>query len=105
AGPVVVVAAVVAQEAGTAAIGGDQDIELAVAIDVGVGGAAADERLEQVAARVLGGDRHEDEAMFQAAIPEKLRRLGVGLAELHLADILFEVAIGGEQVGTAAEIV
>ena len=51
--PVVLVAAVVAEQAWRAAVGGEQHIEVAVAVDVGVGGAPADDRLRQIAQPVL----------------------------------------------------
>ena len=44
-------------------------------------------------------------AAVRAGIPEELRGLRVGLAFLNLADLLLEVAIGGEQIQPAIEIV
>ena len=48
--PVVPVAAVVAEQVGGAAVGGEEDVEVAVAVDVGVGAPPADDRAEQVGA-------------------------------------------------------
>ena len=59
ANPVVLVAAVVAEEAGRAVVDGDDDVEVAVAVDVGVGRSAADDRLEEVGTGILGVDRAE----------------------------------------------
>src|SRR5262245_59510441 len=42
--PVVLVAALVAEEAGRSAVDGQDDVEVAVAVDVGVSAAAADDR-------------------------------------------------------------
>ena len=49
----VLVAAVVAEEAGRAVVDGQNDVEIAVAVDVGVGRSAADDRLEEVRTGVL----------------------------------------------------
>ena len=56
--PVVLVAAVVAEEAGRAVVDRDDDVEVAVAVDIGVGRPAADDRPEQVGTGVLGLDQH-----------------------------------------------
>ena len=42
--PVIAVAAVVAEQVGGAVVGGDQDVEIAVAIEIGIGRAARHDR-------------------------------------------------------------
>ena len=54
--PVVLVAAVVAEKAGRAVVDGENDVQVAVAVDVGIGRSAADDRLEEVGTGVLGAD-------------------------------------------------
>src|SRR5262249_48737626 len=105
ANPVVARAAVVAKQPCWSAIACQHYIERAVAVDVGVGRAAADHRLEQGLASVSGLDLLEGALLVQASVPEKLRRLSVALPRLRLGDLRLEVAIGRQQVEAAVQVV
>ena len=92
--PVVAGGALVAQQPGRAAVGDQHHVGGAVAVDVGVGAAAADQRLEQGAAGRL--PRHRLEApRLAAGIPEQLRRLEVALTRMHPGDPRLQVAVAG----------
>ena len=81
-------------------------VEVAVTVDVRIGRAATNDRLEQIRpgfrAIHSGKTAHRRCA---AAIPEQLRRLRVRLAFLHLGNLLLEMAVGRQQVEPAVEIV
>jgi len=92
----------VAQQYGTAAVLGNGNIEITIAIDVGIGGTTTDHRMRDVARRL-----HLLKAVAAGitAVPEQLRGLGVGLAGLHKVDIGLQMAVGLEQVEPAVEVV
>src|SRR5262249_13782839 len=87
-----------------AAVGGENDSDAAVVVDVGEGAAAANHRLEKVFAHVLGSERLID-ALGIAGIPEELRRLGVAFARLDGGDVRLDVAVASKQVKPAVEVV
>ena len=101
--PVVPSLQVVAEEARRAFHGGQHQIQISVAVDVGEGRAAGDHRAEQVAGGI-GRDRHEA-AAGAARVPEETCRLRVLLAGLHFVDLVFDVAVGRQQIEPAIEIV
>ena len=105
ANPAAGVAIVVAQEPARAAVGGEDDVQVPVAVDVGIRGAAADHGREEVGAGRFGADLNEQGAADLAGIPEELRRLGVGLGGIDGGDLGLEMAVGPEQVGVAVEVV
>ena len=73
-----------------------EGVEIAVSIDIGIGRASADERLEEVGAGEVGFDLDEAAAFGGAAgVPEQLGGLPVVLTLLDLRDVFFEVAVGG----------
>ena len=85
---------------------GQHDVEIAVAVNVGKGRAAADDRLEQIAARLLRRiTAMKPPPSALTGVPEQLRRLRVGLALLDLADLLLQVAVGRQQIQPAVQIV
>src|SRR5438132_897405 len=100
--PVVAIAAFIAQQSSRAAIGRQYDVGKAVAVDIGKGAATSDLRVEQVGPCVAG--LHFLEAtLFIAGVPEKLGRLLVGLAHGH--DVRLQMAVAGEEIGTAVQVV
>jgi len=103
--PVVLIAAVVTEEASRPVVNRHDDVQVAIAVDVRVGRAAADNRFEQVRTGVLGLDQHVQPSTGLARVPEELDRLFVGLAGLHLGNLGLEVAIGRHQVEPAVQIV
>ena len=80
---------------------GDQQIEVAVVVEVAVGGAARDDRLLSARRPTRARDLLEPLA---AEVPEEMRRLGVGDLRLDAADVVGDVAVGGEDVEQAVEI-
>ena len=94
------VAAVVAEQLRGTAIGRDHQIEVAVVVDVGVRGAARDDLPPE---RGPGLRRQLLEAM-PAEIPEQVRRLRVGDLRLDRADVVGDVAVGGEDIGQPVEV-
>src|SRR5207249_4352482 len=104
--PVVPRPAVVAEQPGRAAVFGKDDVQVAVAVDVCEGAAAAHERLEQVGAGLLGPDELEAAlALAARGVPEELHGLLVGLAGLDLADLGLQVAVTRQHVLPAVEVV
>ena len=97
---VVGVAAVVAQQAGRAAVGGDQDVEVTVVVVVAVGGAAAD---ALAAERLAGGLADLGEAQ-PALAAEELAPLGIAQVILEELDVILHVTVGHEQVRTAVVV-
>ena len=100
------VAAVVAEEAGGAAVGGEDDVEVAVAVDVGVGAAAADDRAEQVGAGGLGADEGEQRRRTSGRCSRRAGPTGRRSRDAWtLRDVALQVAVGREQVEPAVEVV
>ena len=95
--------AIVAKHSRRPAVGREHEVEVAIAIKIGRRVAAADERHEEIGSRPLRRDRFKPAAT--SGVPEKLRRLGVGLSHLHLGDLRLEVTVAGQQVGPPVEIV
>src|SRR5262245_29376714 len=79
----------------------EQDIRVAISIDVGKGRAAPNDGLKQVRARLRG----RDGGKAFAVIPEQLGRLPIGLAGLDLTDFLLEMPVGGQHIETAVQVV
>ena len=103
--PTVGVASVVTEELRGASVCGQDHVEVAVAVDVGIGAASADDRSEQVGAGGRFSDQGVQPPPLRAGVPEKLGGLGVGFAGLDLGDVAFEVAVGREQVKPPVEVV
>src|SRR5579875_286502 len=100
--PVMAELIIVAQYQGGTAIANENHIKIAVAVEVGIGTATADQRLKQIGTSCFG--RHWLEALFRLA-PEKLRRLLVILGRLQFADAGIEMAIAGQKIEPAIQIV
>src|ERR1700676_823154 len=84
-----------------AAIGHEEDVESTVVIDVGVGGAPCDFRSGEGAPNFIRD-------LFKLAVPElaeQVRRLRVADALLYALDLIFDVAVGDEDVLPAVVIV
>src|SRR5262245_13485456 len=95
---------VVPQEpSGTTGRGGD-DVEIAVAVDVGAGCPATDHGLQKLLAAFFLGHLQELDLLLGAAIPEEVRLLRVELRDLHAVNVFFQVAVGSEDVEPAIEI-
>ena len=95
------VPAVVAEEHRRSAVGGHQEVEIAVVVDVGIGRAAPHARRAEVGSDRL---RSLDELAF-ALIVKQVRRLGVLDALLNALDLVFDMAVGDEDVEPAIEVV
>ena len=92
---------VVAQQERRAVVLGQHYVQIAVPVEIEVGTAPADDRLEQVRAARRGGHRLED----FTGVPEQLCGLFVGLVRLQLGDVRVDVAVGREDVEPAVEVV
>ena len=101
----VLVAAVVAEKAGRTVIDGQNNVEVSVTVDIRIGSTSADDRLEQVISRIFRSDELEEVLPWLTGIPEKLHRLCVGFASLHLGDIGLQMAVGREQIKSAIQII
>ena len=99
------VAAIVAEEASRAVVDHDDDIQVAVAVDIGIGAAPADDRAEEVGSGGLGPDLDVKVAADFARVPEELDRLLVALARLDLGDVGLEMSVGRKQVKPAIQVV
>ena len=98
---VVGVGVVVAKKACGAVRGGEEEVEVAVAIEVEVGCAAADDGLAEGGAELVG-DVFE---LATAAVTKQQRGLGVLDGRLDDRDVVGDVAVDGEDIGEAVEIV
>ena len=91
---------IVAVQPGGTVVGGDQQIEIAIAVDVAEREAAAHFRLSEVAASRTGyvSKRPVPEAQ------EQMGRLRIADVPADIADGLFDVAVGDDEVEPAVEI-
>src|SRR5512140_1706632 len=80
-------------------------IQIAVAVDIGIGRASADNGLKKVAAAFVRSDGEKPKATRIPAIPKKLSGLAVLLAGFDLANLGFKMAIGSEHVQPAVQII
>ncbi len=67
--------------------------------------APPDEGPEQVGAGSIPADAEKQGTAGPARVPEELGGLGIGRARLHLGDLVFQVAVGCEQIEAAVEVV
>lgn len=91
---------VVAIETGGAVVGGEEEIEIAVAVEIGDGETAAYLGLSEVAAE-LGGNF---EKFCVALIEEELWGLSVADVAADVADSVVDVAVGHGEIEAAVEI-
>src|SRR5450755_1897379 len=98
---VVLVAVVIAQQSSRPIVGGDEQIEVAVIVEVAVCRAAADDGPWQRRSE-LGRDFLK---LFLAQIAEQMRRLSILEGGLHHADVIGNVAVDGEKIEQAVQIV
>ena len=91
---------IVSQQPRRAVVDRHEEIEVAVAVVVAIGGAAANGRLAE-----CGPDRVADGfERARAEIPEEVRRLGIGHLALNGADIVSDVAVGRKDVEEPIEV-
>ena len=83
-----------------AAVGGDHDVEVEVAVDVGKRGAPAHLRLRERAA----DGRDDVGELPAAAVVKQVRRLGIGDAAVGARERVVDVAVDDEQILQAVEI-
>ena len=95
---------IIAEKARLRSTGGDDQVGVAVAVDVGRRHPPTDERTVEVAPHEVGRRRPKFGRLADAAVPEQLRRLLVELRLLDLVDVLLEMAVGGEDVEATIEI-
>src|SRR5215469_877250 len=91
----------VMKQVGWPAIGGDNHIEEAVIVDVGISGRAGYFRSGKRLAH-LSGDFRE---LSSPEIAEQVGRLGITDALLYALDLIFDVTVGDKNVGPAVVVV
>src|SRR5438132_5878658 len=96
---------IVAQQKRRTADLGQHHIQIAIAIDIRKGGAAAHYRFEKVLSGVLFSHGHKARAAGSTCIPEELGRLSISLALLNFTDLLFQMPISSEQVEPPIQVV
>ncbi len=104
--PVVVEALVISEDEGGSVNLGEDDIEVAVEVEVGISGSTADDGGEEVCAGFVAGDGEEAGGWRSAVgVPEQLCGLFVALVWGDLFDIGFDVAISCEEVQPAIKVI
>src|SRR6267378_1601170 len=96
---------IVPEQKGRTANLSQDDIQITVAVDISIGGTAAHDWLEKILSSFPLRNWHKARAAGRARVPKELRGLGIGLALLNLADLLLQMAIRGEHVESAIQIV
>src|SRR6267142_2131374 len=96
---------VVAQQMRCFADLSDDNIEIAIAVDVGERRAASDQRLEEIAAAFFGWNYDETTSASLAGVPKQLGRLRVTLAFLNFADLRLQMPVGGEQIQAPVQVI
>jgi hypothetical protein len=91
---------IVAVEIRRAVIGGYQKIQVAIAVKIGVGQAAADFGAGEVSTQ-CDGDVVESSV---AIIQEKLRRLGIADVAANVANSIVDVPVGNRKIEIAVEV-
>src|SRR5258708_36781912 len=84
-----------------AGVGGDENIEKAVVIDIGVSRAPRHSRSGKGSAHL----RRHFLKLTSAKVAKQMRRLGIADTLLHALDGVFDVAIGDENIGPAVVVV
>lgn len=102
--PMVAEGLVVAEEDGRAIDLREDDIEVAIAIDVSVGGPAPGDGAEEIRANLGFGGGEELVLAAAALIPEKLGGLAVVLMGLVFLNIGIEMSVGGKDIEPSVEI-
>ena len=95
--PVVRVAAIIAVQMRGRVIVRDEDIQIAVAIEIAVGRSAGDQRLRENAGYIL--------ELASAGIVKQTRQLRILDLRLHRADFFFEMTVCREDIRPAIQIV
>ena len=98
---VVLISIVVAQQPCRAIVGRNHQIQIAVVVEISVGRAAAHDRPLQRGTEFRG---HFFKLVL-AQIAEKMRRLRILHVGLHHADVVGNVAVDGENIQQAIEII
>src|SRR5579863_6690475 len=93
--PMIGVSTVVAIEVGGAVIGGDQHVQIAVAVEITIRRSARHHR---------GWKRVHFLKRPVALIPQQERRLLVADPWLHALDLLIQVAVGGEDIRVPVQV-
>ena len=82
-------------------VGRDQEIQVAIPIEIGIGGAPRDHRPVEVRA-------HGGRCVLKSVIghvAEQQRSFAVAHLRLHFADFLLDVPVGGENIRVAIQVV
>src|ERR1043165_3840553 len=103
--PMVAEALIVAQKQRWTADLSQHDVQVAIPINVRKRGATAYDRLEKIRAAFGLGHGFKTHALFVAAIPEQLSGLTILLERIDAVYFRFQMAIGGENVQPAIEVV
>src|SRR5579872_748784 len=82
-------------------IGRDEQIQIPVMVDIGVGGAASHDRPVEIGAHLR---RHVLEFALTQIVKQQRRLLVLNL-RLDAADLLLDVPVGGEDIGIAVQVV
>src|SRR6186997_2477309 len=83
----------------------EHNIEVAVAVDVRISRATADDRLKQLAAGPFRGHGDELHAAAATTVPKELGGLPVGLLWRESLDIRIKMPIGRQHIGASVQIV
>jgi len=90
---------VVAEEIGRAVVGGEQEVEIAIAIEVGESESAANRGTAKSPPLLR---QHPE--IYLCRDSENMRRLGVANIAANVADSVVDVAVGDDEVQAAIEI-
>ena len=97
----IAIPAVIAKEARRAIVVRDQDIQVAIVIEIGIGRTARDHRAQE-------GRTHAGADVFELPAAEIVKQQwGFGIADLglHAPDFVFDMAVSREDIGVAIQIV
>src|SRR5262245_6891824 len=95
---------IVSQQSRLLAAADEQDVEIAVAVNVGECRPENEHRSCEIFPDVVFGNRREFGRLIGSAVPIELSRLLVVLARLNFVDVVFEMAVSRKQVGASVEI-
>src|SRR5262245_58242671 len=83
----------------------ENHIQITIVIDVCKGRAATHHWLEQIRASLFRWHGNESACVARSGVPKELRGLFVLLTFLDLINFIFEMAVGGEHVEAAIQVV
>src|SRR5271166_6881956 len=97
----IAIAAVVAKQISRPVVGGYQDVQVAVAVEIRISGAPRDDRPIECRAHF----RRDIGKFTVSQITKKQRWFAIADLGLYASDLLFNMTVGGEDIRTAVQIV